>query len=453
MAKKKKARPAGNFEDLQDVGFQQSAGRTTQPSPATPAAPVTAAPAEQEKPKPGTRTSSGIAGTELLTNQSGQNVLVYGGSNTRVVPGQAAPAPTPVAGTIIGYDYLPGKTAANSARRRARIADGSGGFTYGEYEENPGYVIEPGESIGPIPGVGGTTATGEKTLAVDTFVNTLALLIGEKEASKPYIKELFPLVAAYYRTGSSIDEATNLALREAKLKNIAPEFTKRFRGIFALEDMRKKGIPVDVPTIAEYVKSQEQLSETLRSTGLADLATEDFMNDIFSTGKSVAESTGIIADVFNAIDLAPEQVKQQIRQNLPFADRTTLAKALLTGEKGIAELEKMRTRSEVQAAAAQTGLSLSERTAQELANAGFTYRTSAPRFGEAKQISQRGTFLTGLTGGPAVTQEQAISAVFDQSANELETLGKIQERERLRFQGQSGAVKLASQARGSAGLF
>ena len=177
------------------------------------------------------------------------------------------------------------------------------------------------------------------------------------------------------------------------------------------------------------------------------------MNDIFSTGKSVAESTGIIADVFNAIDLAPEQVKQQIRQNLPFADRTTLAKALLTGEKGIAELEKMRTRSEVQAAAAQTGLSLSERTAQELANAGFTYRTSTPRFGEAKQISQRGTFLTSLTGGPAVTQEQAISAVFDQSANELETLGKIQERERLRFQGQSGAVKLASQARGSAGLF
>lgn len=449
MAKKKKATTVGNFEDLQDVGFQQAATRAAQPTPVTPE-PVM--PAVVETPKPGTRVSSGIAGTELLTNPVGQNVLVYGGTNTRVVPGQAAPAPTPASGTVLGYDYLPGRTAANSAKRRSRIADGSGGFTYGAYEDNPGYTLEPGESVGPIPGATGTTAAEEKTLAVDTFVNTLALLIGQEEASKPYIKELFPLVAAYYRTGSSIDEATNLALREAKLKNVAPEFTKRFRGIFALEDMRRKGTPVDVPTIAEYVKSQEQLATSLRSTGLGDLATEDFLNDVFSTGKSVSESAGIIKDVFNAIDLAPEQVKQQIRQNLPFADRTTLAKALLTGEKGISELEKMRARSEVQAAAAQTGLSLSEQTAQELANAGFTYKTSIPRLGQAKQISQRGTFLTSLTGGPAVTQEQAIGAVFNQAANELDSLAKIEEKERLRFQGRSGAAKLASQARRGGGL-
>jgi len=76
-----------------------------------------------------------------------------------------------------------------------------------------------------------------------------------------------------------------------------------------------------------------------------------------------------------------------------------------------------------------------------------------PKFGQVKQASERGTFLTSLTGEAPVTQQQAVGAIFNQAADQLETLGKIEEKERLRFQGRSGAVKLASQARGRSGAF
>lgn len=316
----------------------------------------------------------------------------------------------------------------------------------------PKQEVVPQIPVGsPLPGPGGTSVGSEKTLAEDTFVNTLSLLIGKEEASKPYVKKLYSLAASYYKSGSAVDEAMNLALRQAKEEKVIPEFTQRFRGIFALEDMRRKGIPVAVPTIAEYIKSQEQLAEVFKIAGLGDLANEEFLNDVLSTGKSVRESTSIIEDVFNAIDLAPEEVKQQIRRDLPFADRTTLAKAILAGERGVRELEQLRSRSEIKAAAGGAGLSLTDQAAQELANAGFTYRTSLPKFGQAKQISERGTFLSELSGGPAVTQQQAIRSVFDQTASDLETIGKIEERERLRFQGRSGAAGFASQTRGQAG--
>jgi hypothetical protein len=419
---------------IQDIGFQQAAARAGTPAPAAaPMAPDTGL----------TTAEKSIFGTQAQVS-----------TTPVVVPTAASGITNPPAGTVLGYDYIAGKDSTTSTQRRPRIADGNGGFVYGVYELNPGFVSTgQGSTTGAIPGPGGTSGTSEKSLAADTFVNTLALLIGKEEASKDYVKKLYALAAPYYRSGSTVDEAMNLALKEAQLNNAIPEFTKRFRAIKALEDLRRQGVPVEVPTIAQFVKSQEALADVLKIAGLKDLANEDFLNDVMATGKSVSESSSIINDVFNAIDLAPDPVKAEIARTIPFADRTTLAKAILTGEAGIKELEQKRRKAEVTAAAGGAGVSIADAAAQELANAGFTYRTSRPKFEQAKQISQRGTFLTSLTGEAPVTQEQAVGAVFNQAANELDTLGKIEEKERLRFQGRTGAVKLASQARGSAGRF
>jgi len=417
MAKKKKAPDANDLATMRLQAMQQAvqAGRQVAPSAPAPM-PQTALP----------------VGGSVLSNTpdfTAAELRAYG------VPASVANAPVPTpTPTPSGSDITPPGSS--------------------DTPPPPGSSDTPPPPSGSaVPGSTGVSVGGQRTLARDTFINTLALLIGREEASKEYVKKLYDLAAPYYRTGSTIDEAMNLALREAQLNNAIPEFTKRFRAIKALEDMRRQGIPVEVPTIAEFVKSQEALADVLKIAGLKDLANEDFLNDVMSTGKSVRETSAIINDVFNAIDFAPEPVKAEIRRNLPFADRTTLAKAILTGERGVRELEQMRTRSEVKAAAAQAGLSLADAAAQELANSGFNFKTSLPRFGQVRQTSERGTFLAGLSGQAPVTQEQAIGAVFNQAANELETLGKIEERERLRFQGRSGAVKLASQARGNRGAF
>jgi hypothetical protein len=88
-----------------------------------------------------------------------------------------------------------------------------------------------------VPGSTGFSTTSTRTLAADTFANTLAIIFGAQEASQPYVAKLYSLVSNYYKTGSTIDEALNLAIREARTTNAIPEFTKRFAGIFALDDL------------------------------------------------------------------------------------------------------------------------------------------------------------------------------------------------------------------------
>jgi hypothetical protein len=360
----------------------------------------------------------------------------------------------PAFGTIIGYEYTPGQNNKNSQVRRPKIADGKGGFVYGAPEQNPEYqaASEGAGQTGSIPGSGAVGAEGGRALSVDAFRNTLALVMGKEEADKAYVSELYRLASGYFKTGSTIEESMNLALREAREKNAIPEFTERFAPIFALEDMRRKGMAVKVPTIAELIKSQQDLGSELRSVGLGDLANEKFLNQVFSTGKSVLESTNIIRDAFNAIDNAPQEWKNLVAQRIPFADRTTLAKALLTGEEGAQDLERRVQSIGLEAQAGIQGFNLSQEQAGQLYAKGFRYGTSGTQFGQAAKIQERGSFLRSLTGEAPVTGEQALRATFDRAASDLDELAKLEEKERLRFQGRSGAVKLASQARGGAGL-
>lgn len=361
----------------------------------------------------------------------------------------------PPFGTVIGYDYGPGKNNKNSQVRRAKIADGRGGFVYGAPEDNPEYEVtaEGAGGRGAIPGSGAVSEEGGRALSVDAFRNTLALVMGKEEADKPYVAELYRLASGYFKTGSTIEESMNLALREAREKKAIPEFTERFAPIFALEDMRRKGVAVKVPTIAELIKSQQELGNELRATGLGDLANEKFLNQVFSTGKSVLESTNIIRDAFSAIDNAPQEWKNLVAQRIPFADRTTLAKALLTGEEGARELERKVQSIGLEAQAKMQGFNLSQEQAGQLYAKGFRYGTSGTQFGQAARIQERGSFLRSLTGESAITGEQALSATFDRAASELDSLAKLEERERLRFQGSSGSARLPSRLRGSGGVF
>ncbi len=73
-----------------------------------------------------------------------------------------------------------------------------------------------GTKFTAVPGSTGIKLGEERTLAKDTFANTLALLFGAKEASQPWVAEMYGLVSGFYKSGSTIDEALNLGLYEAK---------------------------------------------------------------------------------------------------------------------------------------------------------------------------------------------------------------------------------------------
>lgn len=359
-----------------------------------------------------------------------------------------------------GYygDSWSSKTNLTDAEYAAAIAGKTGaaaGAAVNAATEKKIAANNPPASSSSSSGSNVSVPTGP-TLAQDTFINTLSLIMGKDEAAKPYVKELYKLVSGFYKTGSSINDAINLALYQAKNDNVIPEFTSRFSGIFALQARRAKGEAIDVPTIPEYIKSQEQLGTVLRQAGLGDLANETFLNTVMATGKSVDESTSIITDVFDLIDNAPKEWKAQVAIAMPSVTRADLAKALLTGTEGVKELERTVKKAGIVAAGSMQGLTVSDTMASDLLSKNQTFATAGTQFARVAQIlptaQKLKSFETGVAPEKAYTMEQAVSATFDQNAAELQNLADLAERERARLSGRSGVIgskSFASQARGA----
>lgn len=340
------------------------------------------------------------------------------------------PIPTtfPKSGTILRY-----KVGSKPGTRIPVYADGNGGEFDGEESNDP-----------TNPGSTGFTDTGTITLAKNTFANTLALLMGETEAGQPWVDELRELAQGFINTGSSVEESINLALREAKKLGKATKFYQRFEAIFDLQDRLNAGETVQVPTIAEYVKSEQDLGAIFTRVGLGELANQTTMKAIFGkANKSVSEATDIINSVFSAIDNAPDVLKNDLKTYFPGADRTSIAKALLLGKEGALELtKKVRSIEQLSAAKSQgVGISLAE--GADLAATGADYGTSLSKFAEVKRL-ERGRSL-GRMSNIEFTQQEAISSQFTANAAANEKIRKIKEEEENRFSGSSG--RLASQSR------
>ena len=315
-----------------------------------------------------------------------------------------------------------------------------------------------------VPGPTGVTTEGGPTLAKNTFKNTLALFFGAAEMAKPWADELYNLVNPYYTSGSSVTEALNMALQEGRNNPKLKDFTSRFNGIYELQDKLNKGIAVIVPTIAEYIKSEAKMGEILTSAGLSSLNEQSFLGNLIGKSVNVTEFGNRINSVFLRIDQLPAQAKSTVNRYFPTLDRTQLAKALLTGETGAIELGKQLSGMEVLAAAEQQGLGtyqgagnallaggLGLEEATNLAASGYDFQSALKGFGEVKQLN-RANQLANITGGQ-FTQQQAQSAVFGKSADELEKLRLISEQEKARLSGSAGTNRYSLSNTKPAGQF
>lgn len=292
------------------------------------------------------------------------------------------------------------------------------------------------------PGSTGMEAGSDRTLAQDTFKNTLALFFGANEMAQPWANALFKVVSNYYKSGSTIDESLNLALQEARNNPALEPFTKRFAGVYALQDRRAKGEAIDVPTIAEFFKSQETLGDRLRQVGLGDLATNEILGEVLGTGKSVSTVLNLVNDVFMTIDNAPEALKKDLQVVAPGIDRTSIAKALLLGKRGADELQKQIKEATVLSAAKTQGVGLENALAADIAARGFDYNTSLANFGTVAKGAQPLQKLTEISTGqavkPAAAQESLIKSLFQQDVKAQEQIRLEAEKEAARFSGGSG---------------
>ena len=301
------------------------------------------------------------------------------------------------------------------------------------------------------------TATGP-TLASDVFKQTLAVFFGAAEMAKPWANELYKVVSKFYKQGATSEEAFNMALLESETNPLMTDFTKRFKGIFALQKMKQAGKAVTVPTIAEYFATESKMGDILKASNLGDLANEDFLGDVLSKGVSATEFGNRITAIFDRIDSAPDAIKNTIRRFYPTLERVQLAKALALGDKGAKQLQQELTGYEVLSAAEQQGLGVSEtlpggitnERAQQIAKGGGTFASTLGQFGQIAGARETEQKLAEISGMKSMGVSGLTSAVIDKSATELKKLEDLTKQEEARFSGKAGNIgskTFASQSR------
>lgn len=319
------------------------------------------------------------------------------------------------------------------------------------YSEPTGNALTSGLEDGLDSGAG----KGGPTLAFNTFKNTLGLFFGQDEVNKAWVNELYKLASPYYKTGSTVDEALNLALQEGRKNPNLKEFTARFDGIFKLQDKLVSGMAVTVPTIAEFVASEAKMGEVLNAAGLGSLNTQKFLGERIGDGLNVAEFTKRINDVYLRIDSLPQQAKQTINRYLPTVDKPQLAKALLMGSKGAAELAKEVSSYEVLSAAEQQGLGTLTTAGQiglvggvDLAQAadfaamGYDFNTANQALGQVAYNAPTYEKILEINTGKDVTAGAAAQGLIQSDIKKLASAERAKAQaiatEAARFAGGSG---------------
>jgi hypothetical protein len=291
-------------------------------------------------------------------------------------------------------------------------------------------------------------------MAVDTFRRTLALFFGEAEMGESWVNALYGVTSKYYKTGSTIDESFNLALQDSRNNPALTEFTKRFQGIYALQDKKAAGQAVTVPTIAEYYNSQAKMGDVLRQAGLGSIATEDYLGGVIGKGLSVTDVGNYISGIYNEIQNLPKDIKDSVMTNYPNMDSVSLAKAILTGDKGFVQLQKELTSQTIFGAAKRQGLAydpilnpggVTMERATQYAAEGLDLSTGLTKFGQVAAAAPTVSKLSQITGNKdlALTQANLESAVIGKTASEIRKMEQLAEEEAARYRGSSGTSKVS----------
>lgn len=304
--------------------------------------------------------------------------------------------------------------------------------------------VPTGPAVPVEPVVQAVIPKEERTMAIDTFRKTLGLFFGVEEVTQGWVDALYKVTSGYYKTGSTIDESLNLALKDSRNNPELAPFTKRFKGLFEIQDRALAGEAIPVPTIAQFYRSQEELGEVMKRAGFPELSGREYTGDILGTGKSVSETTSLITDVFAAIDNSPAALKADLRSIAPGADRTAIAKALLMGKEGAAALTKQIAATTVFSAAKSQGLAINMTTAGDYAARGYGYDASLTGFGDVARGAAPLEKLLRISTGEGVTSESAQKilqqSIFEKNVAAQEQIRLESEKEEARFSGRSGTM-------------
>jgi hypothetical protein len=240
-----------------------------------------------------------------------------------------------------------------------------------------------------------------------------------------------------------------IILKMQDYRNPNSLFSKRFAGNVKLQE---KGIEPLSP--AEYLQQEARYRDVLSTRGLGELATRNTFADLISGQVSPFELEDRVVKVFDIYDNADAALKSELQGTLrldPLSTRTSVAKALLLGDKGATELQRQVRTAEVGTEARTRGLDVT--SAEELARMGVTREQARagfeqisltqPRLGQLSEMYTRETpDATGLQRELEAEQFQGMQS---------QRRRRLVEQEQASFMGSSGTAGAQSLTRRRAG--
>jgi hypothetical protein len=355
-----------------------------------------------------------------------------------------------------GSGISAGETARlNQALEQAKTsAIAKGGVTA---QQLLGTAAERQQAFGITPGAAPTqpAPTGPATPLPDPFAaardadTRSAYAIVEDAFSKYGLGSLVPLIRQFRIKGLSPEEA-QLELEKA------PEFKSRFVGN---EGRIAKGLQAYKP--GEYLQAEETYANLLKSNNLTALANKSTFDKLIAGAVSPAEAQDRINLVFNKIDTAPQDVKNELGRYFSSfgvgdsnVQRTQIAEAILSGEDPAMKLEMNVRKAQLRAGATAAGLAPTEERLAAIerltAEAGISnaYVAGQQGFQTLSRIEPFTQTLAQRFGEAPVAEEELTKESF--LGLESQRRKRLKEQEQALFGGSAGITQ-ASLATSPAG--
>jgi len=247
---------------------------------------------------------------------------------------------------------------------------------------------------------------------------------------------------AAYGLGSLASKIKELAVDGATEATITLglQATDEYKMRFKANDARiKAGLQVLQP--AEYLNLEDGYRQVLRSYGLTQFSTDDYVQQFIANDVSAKELSDRVSIATQRVQNADPAVLSQLQSYYGIGPKDAVA-YMLDPNQQITKIQRQVAAAEVGVAAAKQGLRSDVAVSEQLAAQGIDqamaqkgYATIADYLPTAEKLSQ----IYGQVG--QYDQSTAEQDVFNQLASAQRTRKKLSETEIAAFSGSSGAAK------------
>jgi hypothetical protein len=244
----------------------------------------------------------------------------------------------------------------------------------------------------------------------------------------------------------AVDGATEATI------TLALQDTEEYKVRFKANTARlKAGLQVLQP--ADYLNLEDGYRQVLRSYGLTQFSTDEYVQQFISNDVSAKELSDRVSIATQRVQNADPAVLRQLQSYYGIGPKDAIA-YILDPNQQITKIQRQVAAAEVGVAAAKQGLQSDVKVSEQLAAQGIDqamaqkgYATIADYLPTAEKLSQ----IYGEVG--KYDQSTAEQDVFNQLASAQRTRKKLTETEIAAFSGASGAAKAANAKQSTAGQF